>query len=380
MLRLAARYTLLLVACLACVVSNAKTYDVWIGVAEPTAAVEPKGVYHATLDSESGELTPPRLVGEVAGAGFLATHPTRDDVLYSTGTVDGAPAVVAWRIVRDVAPRLERINSQPTGDGGSCHVSVDQTGRVLLSAQYMGGSIVAFPLDDQGAIEPRSDIAEHTGASGVVASRQEAPHPHWTGVSPDNRFALVPDLGQDRIRIYKLDPAAAKLTPYGSAIAPAGGGPRHLAWRPDGRFAYVVDELTCSLSTYGWKADSGELGWIDTQPMVSKAALASEPPSKASEVAIHPSGRFVYAAVRGYDRISVFQSDPQTGILDPVENEPVRGSWPRHFGVSPDGAWLVVAGRDTNTLTVFAIDQETGALRYTLTSVNTPRPICVLLR
>lgn len=365
---------------LACVASCGDVLDVWIGVDEPTATVKPKGIYHATLDSESGVLTPPRLVGAVASPGFLATHPTRDDVLYSTGRIAGEPCVVAWRMVRDGEPTLEPINHQPTGDGGSCHVSVDATGKVLLSAQYMGGSVIAFPLDADGRIGPRSDIVEHEGASGVVPSRQEAPHPHATVVSPENGYALAPDLGQDRVRIYRLDAAAAKLTPHGAAVTPKGGGPRHLAWRPDGRFAYVIDELPCSLSTYAWNADVGELGWIDTQPMLSEKERSEEPPSKASEVAVHPSGKFVYAAVRGHDRISVFQSDPQTGVLTRTEREPIRGSWPRHFGLSPDGAWLIAAGGYSNTLTVFSIDPATGKLRYTLRSVDVPRPICVLIR
>ncbi|MEO1496331.1 MAG: lactonase family protein [Planctomycetota bacterium] len=375
MIRQACLAAALMLSCAA----PAHAYDLWIGVAEPAGGVTPKGVYHATFDKVSGKPTKPRLVGEIAGAGFLATHPTLP-VLYSTGGVEGEPSVVAWRIDADGQTGLARLNDQPTGDGGSCHLSVDATGQALMSAHYGGGSVAAFPLGEDGAIGPRASVVEHQGHSGVNAARQEAPHPHWIGPSPDNRFALAPDLGKDRVLIYRLDAASATLTPHGEGVTPPGGGPRHLAWRPDGRFAYVVDELPNRLSAYAWDAEAGRLELIDTQPMMSDAETAAEPPAKSSEVAMHPTGNFVYAAVRGYDRICVFAIDKESGTLTRVEREPVRGAWPRHFGVSPCGGWLVAAGRDSNTLSVFAIDQQTGSLRYTLESVSTPRPICVLIR
>ncbi|TWT46710.1 lactonase family protein [Botrimarina hoheduenensis] len=362
--------------------SSAQPLDVWIGV-EPSHEPlrnPPKGIYHATLDRQTGKLSPAELVGTIDAPGFLARHP-RLPVLYSTGNEAGEAVVAAWQIDRSTGRvLLESLGVQPTGSGEACHVSVDQSSKVLLSAQYGGGSVVAYPLDEAGRIGPSTGIVQHQGGSGVVPDRQADPHPHWIGVSPDNRYALVPDLGQDRVRIYQLDTASARLTPFSDAGTARGGGPRHLAWHPNGRFAYVVEELLCGVSTFSWNAATGTLGWIDTQPMLTEAERAAETFTSGSEVAVHPSGRFLYAAVRGHDTISVFQINPQTGVLDPVEREPIRGSWPRHFGLSPDGAWLIAAGRDSDSLAVFAIDAKTGALRYTLNRTAAPRPICVIVR
>lgn len=348
--------------------------DVWIGTATSPES-ESRGIYHLSFDDTTGKLSPATLVAEVANPGFIAQHPTLP-IVYSTAGED----VAAWRIVREgETTRLDAINRQPIGDGGSAHVSVDRTGRVLLSAQYGGGSAASFPLRDDGSIDERASLVEHNDPSNVVPSRQKACHPHWTGVSPDNRFALVPDLGADRIYVHKLDANAGTLTPHGSAKTQAGGGPRHFKFHPSGRTGYVVKELTMSLSVFDWDADAGELTLRQTIPTLSEEQITGERTNSGSEVRVHPSGKFVYAANRGHDSITAFAVDESSGELTLIGQEPIRGSWPRNFNLDPSGRWLLAAGRDSNTLAVFEIDPTTGKLQYAREMASVPSPICVEL-
>lgn len=359
-------------------VGAAEERHVWIGTTTPGSGLS-KGVYHAVLDTERGTLTRPQLAAQLKSPGFLALRPT-GKTLYSTGNIEGVPCVAAFRIThRKNQARLSLINSQPIGDGGAAHLAVDRTGTVLLTAQYGGGSVAMFPLANDLSIRPRSQLVEHEGGSGVVAGRQEKPHPHWVGTSPDNRFAFVPDLGMDKVLIYQLDTERARLTPHGSGRCPPGGGPRHMKFHPNGNFIYVLNELELSVTTFAYDRQAGTMTAIQTIPTVSEAEKAKEDFVSASEIRVHPSGRFVYAANRGHDTITVCEVDQTTGTLSHVECEPVRGSWPRNFNLDPTGKWLLAAGRDSNNIAVFRIDPLTGELTYTLEMVMVPTPICVTI-
>lgn len=359
--------------------ATAETYDVWVGTTTPAGGPS-RGVYHLTLDETRGRLSAARLVAEAEEPGFLVVG---DDGrrLYAAADAEGVPSIAAYRVRGDDEDRvvLDLINTQPVGDGGACHVALDRTGRVLLSAQYGGGSVASFPIAEDGSVGPRASLLKHDEPSGVVPDRQGACHPHWVGVSPDNRFVLVPDLGADRIDVHALDAANARITPHGSAPTVPGGGPRHFKLHPTLPVGYVVNELAMSLSAFDWDSDRGALSLRQTAPTLSDAQRDGERFNSGSEVRIHPSGRFVYSANRGHDSITVFRVDPATGDLSLVETEPVRGAWPRNFNVSPSGRWLLAAGRDSHTLAVFEIDQATGALQYTLHTAYVPSPICVAI-
>lgn len=356
-----------------CLTAPANELDVWIGTATPAGGPS-RGIYHLTFDDESGKLSEATLAAETSQPGFLARHP-RLPVMYST--VDsGGGAVAAWRI--DGAT-LTPLGEVPTGDGGPCHVSVDRTGNVLFSTQYGGGSVCSFRLSNDGSIAGRVSIVEHAEPSGVVPGRQQACHPHWAGLSPDNRFVLVPDLGADRIYIHRLNAETAELTRHGSVKTPPGGGPRHFKFHPTRPVGYVVNELTMSLSVFDWDADVGTLTLKQTIPTLTTEQIAGETFNSGSEIRVHPSGRFVYAANRGHDSITAYAVDPATGELSLVETEPIRGSWPRNFNLDPSGRWLLAAGRDSNTLAVFAIDADTGALQYVRETAEVASPICVVI-
>lgn len=357
--------------------SNGKNVSVWFGTTTPRGGLS-KGIYHAKLNTDKGTLSTPTLAAEISSPGFLALHP-KHDVLYSVGIQSGKPAVTAFRIDdRGGDPKLSMLNSVEIGDGGAAHVSVDRTGKVLLTAQYGGGSTALFDLADDGSIKSRKQLVKHEGGSRVVANRQNKPHAHWTGTSPDNRFAFVPDLGLDKVVIYKLNADAGTIESHGFGVCPPGGGPRHMKFSPDGKFVYVLNELALSITTFAYDSAAGTMSAIDTVQTLIESVKEKETFNSASEIRVHESGKFVYSANRGNDSISAFKVDAATGKLSIVETEPIRGGWPRNFNIDPTGKWIVVAGRDSHTATVFEINQETGELTFIRQTAMVPSPICVL--
>lgn len=351
--------------------TQAESIDVWIGTGNVT---ESRGIYHCELNTDNGKLTQPKLAAEISGPGFLSLHPG-GKVLYAVGSLDKTDVVAAYTVNDGTLTLIDR---EPIGDGGATHVSVDPTGRVLLTAQYGGGSVASFKLNDDGSIAGRASLVNHEGGSGVVAGRQNSSHAHWTGFSPDNRFAFVPDLGLDKVMIYAIDHDTAELTPHGHAKVPAGGGPRHMKFHTSGKWAFVLNELSLSITVFDYDAESGKMTPMQTVPTVAKQLLAKEQFKSASEIRVHPSGQFVYSANRGHDTISVFRVNQSSGELSPIEIENARSVTPRGFNLDPSGRWLVAAGQDSHTLVSFVVNQGTGELQYNRSLVFVPAPICVL--
>ena len=358
-------------------IEQAKRVDVWIGTSPRKPS---EGIYHCLLDTSSGKLTEPQLAAEISGPGFLALHPDEHH-LYAVGKLEGVPSVVSYRIVEHGGKsRLELDNALPIGDGTAAHVAVDATGKMLLTAQYGGGSVAAFSLKADGSLDRATNLIKHEGGSRVVPGRQDAPHAHWVGFSPDNRFAFVPDLGLDKVVIYKVDPQMAQLTFHGYGEVPAGGGPRHMKFHPNGKNIYVLNELALSVTVFDYKPDTGTMIAKQTIPTVAAELLEKETFKSASEIRVHPSGKFVYSANRGHDTITAFRVDPTTNELSVIEVEPVRGATPRNFNLDPSGRWLLAAGQDSHTLASFAVNTETGELTYNRSNVTAPSAICVLFQ
>ena len=355
--------------------AEASRVDVWIGTG---SAWPSRGIYHTHLNVETGKLSRPSLVAEVQGPGFLAMHP-RETHLYAVGTIDGKGSVICYAIQREGnKAELSLLNSVEIGDGGGTHVSVHSSGQFLLTAQYGGGSVGVFALNSNGSIKGRNQLIEHSGASRVTGKRQDAPHPHWTGFSPDGRFAFVPDLGLDKVVIYKVDAANARIDMQGYAATPPGGGPRHMKFHPNGKWAYVLNELSLSVTVFDYDDRNGSMTAKQTIPSVPREQLILEHFTSASEIRVHPSGDFVYSANRGHDTITAYRVADETGELTVIEREHVRGATPRNFNIEPAGKWLLAAGQDSHTLASFGIDQHTGALTYNRNVVHAPSAICVL--
>jgi 6-phosphogluconolactonase len=331
------------------------------------------GVYKAVFNTASGKLSTPELAAEIRSPGFLAMNAAKTH-LYAVGHLK-EPVVAAYAIDKNGA--LKALNSTPIGDGGAAHVSVHPSGKFLLTAQYGGGSTAVFPIAEDGSIKERSQLHKHKGGSKVVPRRQESPHPHWTGYSPDGKYAFVPDLGLDQIVIYKVD--GTTLTPHGHAQGIPGGGPRHMRFSIDGTFIYLLNELTLSVTTFAYDAGAGTATALTTTPALSEAVKKKEMFNSSSEILVHPSGKFVYSGNRGNDSVTAYKADMASGKLDVIEVESIRGSWPRNINLGPTGKFLLAAGAHSNTVSIFAIDQATGELTFkTRGLVNVPSPMCIL--
>lgn len=356
---------------------SAETLDVWFGTTTPRGG-ESEGIYHASFNTQTGKLSAATLAAKASSPGFLAVHPN-GQTLYATSGGE----ISSYRITGPSGNSvLDHLNSVATGDGGAAHVSTDREGKVILSAQYGGGSTALFKIAGDGSIQECVMTKSHgellpQAGSGVVVKRQDKPHAHWTGTSPDDRFAFVPDLGMDKVVIWKLDNKTPSITHHGFGICPPGGGPRHMKFSPDGTRIYVLNELALSITVFDYDAQAGTMTPGQTIATLSETTKAKETFNSASEIRVHPSGGFVYSANRGNDSISVFAVN-DSGDLELTEVEPIRGGWPRNFNIDPTGHWIIAAGRDSHTATVFEIDQDTGELTFIRQTQKVPTPICVV--
>lgn len=350
------------------------------GLAEPlnvffgTGGREAEGIYHATFNPDNGRFSTSKLAAKIGSPGFLTLHPN-GKILYAVGRWEGGTGAIGYQIT---GGELKEFTRMACPDGGGCHIAVHPSGKFLLTAQYGGGSVALFPLDSSGKLgEPA--VTEHKGGSKVVESRQQSPHPHWTGFSPDGKYALVPDLGLDQIVIYKVDSSKPAITPNGIGQSVPGGGPRHMRFSIDGKFIYLLNELSLSVTTFAWNSANGTAKTLTTEPALSERDKADESFNSSAEILVHPSGRFVYSSNRGHDSVTVYRADPNSGKLKVVQVQPVRGAFPRNINLTPDATWLLAAGADSNTVAAHQVDPKTGKLRYQRGSiVNVPSPICIL--
>ena len=340
-----------------------------------TGGGDSKGIYRSEFDTVKGKLSKPTLAAEIRSPGFLAMHPDGKH-LYAVAGVEGGPGVAAFAIGEDGG--LGKLSSATIGDGGGTHVAVHPSGKFLLTAQYGGGSVAVFPIDAGGQVQGIAQLIDHEGSSKVVKGRQDSPHPHWCGFSPDGRFAFVPDLGMDGIVIYKVDAEKPGLERHGFAESVPGGGPRHMRFSVDGKHIYLLNELALSVTTFAYDAENGTTKRLTTTPALPDGVKAKENFNSSSEILVHPNGKFVYSASRGHDSVTAYRASAN-GELTVTEVESIRGSWPRNINLDPSGRWLLAAGAHSNTVSVFKIDQENGELQFqTRGIVGVPGPICVL--
>jgi 6-phosphogluconolactonase len=352
---------------------NAEEVNVYFG----TGGKEAAGIYRAMLDTEKGKLSAVTLAAEVGSPGFLAWSPDRTR-LYAVAS-EGQDAVVAAYAV-EANGELKLLNTAPMAAGRGAHLAVHPSGKFLITAHYGTGKVSVFPLDENGRVGTCAQIVEHTGGSQVVAKRQNAPHPHWTGFSPDGKFALVPDLGLDQIVIYQVDQEQPALKASGVAQSIPGGGPRHMKFSVDGKFIYLLNELTLSVTTFDYDEATGSASPFTTTPALSEEEKSKEGFNSASEILVHPNGKFVYSANRGHDSVTVYRANPQSGQLSVIEVEPIRGAFPRNINMDSQGEWLLAAGAESNTVSVFRIDAESGELKFQRGSVvNVSGAICILI-
>jgi 6-phosphogluconolactonase len=340
-----------------------------------------KGIYAYRLGA-TGEVTPMGTAGpavETENPSFLAVHPNQR-FLYAVNEVSryerrDAGSVSAFAIDRATGT-LTLLNRVSSRGGGPCHLSIDATGRWLFVANYGGGSVAAFPLQQDGKLGEASAFFQHAGSS-VNQARQSGPHGHAVTVSPDNRFVLAADLGLDRVFTYRLDPTVGGLgasdPPF--AATPPGSGPRHLAFRPDGRFIYVLSEMLSKVMAFRYDAARGTLAALQTLSTLPDGFTGE---NSGAEIAAHPGSKFLYASNRGHDSIAGFRIDAATGTLTPLDRVSTQGKTPRSFAIDPSGRFLIAANQNSGTLVVFRIDPDTGGLTPTGTIVQVPSPVSVV--
>ena len=358
-----------------------KPYLVFVGTYTSKSAS--KGIYAYSFDPGTGKLTSLGVAAESEDPSFLAVHPSAK-YLYAVNEIDhfGAQksgAVSAFSIDRKTG-KLTLLNQAATRGAGPCHISLDKSGKLALVANYDGGSVASFPLQDDGTLGASVALVQHSGSS-VNKERQEGPHAHWIGTSPDNRFALAADLGLDEVLIYRFYAAKGTLTPNDPPFAKLnpGSGPRHVAFHPNGKFAYVLGEMEDTVTAFAYKASNGSLSDLQTVSALSTLRTDYKGLKEAAEIAVHPNGKFLYASNRaGIDTISAFSIDPVKGTLKLKDEYPTMGKTPRNFAIDPTGKFLLAANQESNNIVTFRIDSTTGALTPTGDIAEAPAPVCIV--
>ncbi len=367
---------LLLAALLPAGAPGADSGKLWVYLGTYTGK-KSKGIYRCELDLASGKLSSPALAVETTSPSFLAIHPN-GKFLYAVNEVstfqgEKAGAVSAFAIDPKTGD-LKLLNQRSARGTGPCHLVVDRLGKHVLVANYGGGSVACLPTGADGNLGPATGFVQHRG-SGVDKARQEAPHAHSINLDAANRFAFAADLGLDKVLVYRFDAAKGTLTPHdppATSVAP-GAGPRHFAFHPGGKYAYVINEMLCTVTGFVYDAERGtlkEIQTITTLPHEIRKGYST------AEIVVHPSGKFLYGSNRGHNSIAIFTVEPKNGLLTAVGHEPTKGSMPRNFNIDPTGTYLLAANHGSDNVVVFRIDQATGKLTA-VHEIEAPTPVCV---
>jgi 6-phosphogluconolactonase len=342
----------------------------------------PNGILSFAWDAATGQLSPEGIAAPISHSTWLHISPDRR-FLYVACELEefqGKPtgSVASFALNNGKLTAISNVASQGKG---TCHLTTDQTGRTVICANYSGGSAASF-LSTSGKLSEAVWSEHYKGypAHGPVADRQEAAHAHFACVSPDNRIVTINDLGADKIHIYKLDPATAKLTPAGAYEARPGAGPRTLHYHPNGKIAYCVNELNSTVTVLSWSA--GAFTPIQTVPLLpaGDASKHGEITNTGCDAVLTRDGRFAYFANRGDDFLMGFRIDP-AGTLTAISDNPrtsCGGKVPRNFTLDPTERWMLVANQGSSNLSVFARDPKTGILSNDGKNFPAATPMCIV--
>ena len=338
---------------------------------------ESEGIYVYRLNPDSGALTLLSVTGGVKNPSFLAIAPGRRH-LYAVseiGDVQGTPQGGVSAFAIDArAGGLTLLNQQPSQGNGPCHLSVDATGRYVLVANYQSGSLGMLPIQPDGRLGPATESVQHSGSS-VDPDRQSGPRAHSITPDPTNRYALAADLGIDQVLAYRLELSTGRLVAIDAPYdAVPGAGPRHLDFHPNGRYAYLINELNSTVTALVYVATAGALTEINTLPALPDDFNGL---SHTADIHVSPSGRFVYGSNRGHDSIVIYEIDPDTGGIALVGFQPTEGKTPRNFAIDPSGKFLLAANQHSDTIVTFRIDPDVGTLAPTRQVAQVPSPVCV---
>jgi 6-phosphogluconolactonase len=355
-----------------------KPEKLWVYVGTYTGK-NSKGIYRFEMDPADGKLSNRELVAETTNPTFLDVTPNHRFLCAVSEVSDFKDKKTGALSSYALDPKtgaLTFINQQPTGGGGPCHVIFDKEGKHVLAANYGGGSTCVLPIGDDGKLGEATAFVQHKGSS-VNKQRQEGPHAHFAGLDAAERFAFVCDLGLDKVLIFKYDAKKGTLTENDppSVSVKGGAGPRHLAFHPNGKFAYINNELDMTVTAVSYDAEKGAMKVLQTLSTLPKDAKGEG--YSTAEVEVHPSGKFLYVSNRGQNSIAIFTIDEKTGELTAAGHQAKGIKTPRNFAIDPTGTYMIVANQDSDSLIVFRIDPKTGELTPTGSPVEVGAPVCV---
>lgn len=339
-----------------------------------------EGIYLYRLQLSSGELQRVGVTRGVVNPSYLALE-RGGRYLYAVNEVtefEGRPsgAVSAFAVDQQTGA-LRFLNRQPSMGGAPCYVTVTETGRFVLVANYAGGNIAVLPVRADGSLGEAADVKQDEGASRVNPQRQEAPHAHCVVLGRGDRHAYACDLGTDKVMVYRFDAARGRLAPAPTPWAQVkpGAGPRHMVFHPRGRYAYVMNELDSTVTVFAHDHADGALREVQTVPALPAGFTRA---NTGADIRLTPDGRFLYCSNRGHNSIAAYRVDGRKGTLSLVGHEPTRGRTPRNFAVDPTGSFLLVANQDSDEIVSFRLDPRTGRLAFTGHVAGVPSPVCLM--
>jgi 6-phosphogluconolactonase len=339
------------------------------------AAADQPGIHAFGFDAASGALSPRGTFAGIVNPSFFVAHPS-GRWLYAvseTSQQDGAGGAV-WALRAEREPwALHPLNQRASGGDHPCHLALDAAGRWLLVSNYSSGTVGVLPVLADGSLGEMTDLAQHRG-SGSNPQRQEGPHAHSAAFTPDQRFAIVADLGLDRLFVYAFDPSAGKLNAHAHADARPGAGPRHLAFHPSGALLYVANELDSTVSVYDYDASSGALH----ERQALETLPAGAPENSVADIHIAPDGSRLYVSNRGHDSIAVFDVAAD-GRLERRAVRPCGGRWPRNFALAPGGEFILVANQYSDEVAALPLLDGEQAIGEPVARVAVGGASCVQL-
>jgi len=339
-----------------------------------TNKTESKGIYALQFDVDTGKLAQKGLAAESPDPSWVSVHPN-GKFAYAANEAGKQSTITAFAIDAKAA-KLMQLNQVSAQGEDPCHLSFDKTGKYLFAADYSSGTVAVFPIQADGKLGEHTAVVKNAGGLGPNKERQEGPHAHWIEATPNNKFVLVADLGLDRVLVYKFDAKNGTLIandPPAIRLA-AGAGPRHVALAPNGKFLYVVSELNSTITAYSFDVETGASREIQVVPTLPSDYHGR---NDTAEIAVHPTGKWLFASNRGHDSIAVFEIERNDGNLHPAGIFPTGGKEPRHFAIDPSGHYLLAENQNTNNITVFRIDYHTGGLTHVAGVDGIPSPVCI---
>jgi len=361
--------SLVLLLVIAALSANAADMYVYFGTQRSGPGI---GFSLAHFDTDTGALTKPEFIMEAVQPAYFVIHPDGKH-LYACKSGRTNDLVSAYEI-NPKTGKLTLLNQKTTGSAGPNYITLDQTARYALVANYYGGSVAVLPIKPDYSLGDRTGFAQHTGRS-VNPERQTKPFAHSIVMDPSNRFAVNADLGVDKLFVYRFNEKDGSITPNDPPFATVkpGSGPRHVKFHPNGKWVYVINEMGCTVTGFNWNAAKGSLTEFQTISTLPEGFTGT---NTCAELQFHPNGKFLYGSNRGHDSLAVFAIDQATGKLTLVERVSSQGKWPRNFTFDPTGKWILCSNHNSDNAVVFRVDGTTGKLTQVGQPVEVPYPFC----